>query len=225
MYVDRKRMISKLIWALITAYGVSQLGCKTVTPVATESDNPASRIDLLIPDSSVMYFPMASSDIARDENGKINAFSNQWYSKHLYTMHEPVLYTLVDSLGTYRFTHWGTWSRPYMMRVTLDDSLVVITKKVTNGLGGYNEGQLTYNISKHLKLSDWTELKSKLNKLAYWDMQTHGGTLGNDGSRWILEGYNNGQYHVVTRWTPDHYGPKDFAKVCTYFESLFEQQP
>ena len=56
MYVDRKRMISKLIWALITAYGVSQLGCKTVTPVATDSDNPASRIDLLIPDSSVMYF-------------------------------------------------------------------------------------------------------------------------------------------------------------------------
>lgn len=215
----------KLVIYLLSLFGISQMGCKTMSITTPNTINPITSIDTFEPDSSTLYFPSATTDTSWNENGKINKFTNNWYSKHLRSMNEPVLYSLNDSLETYRFTYLGTWARPYTIRITLDDSLVVITKKITAGQGGYGVGKMGLNVSKRLELSDWETTMSKINKLGFWTMPTHGGAHGNDGSRWILEGYRNGNYHVVTRWTPDHYGPKNFAKVCMYFDKLFSQRP
>lgn len=73
-----------------------------------------------------------------EPNDTLNAFVNQWYSKHLKSMKEPILYKLQDAnKKIIRFTHLGTWSNPFSYRIENSNGQIILTFSKTKGLGGY----------------------------------------------------------------------------------------
>jgi hypothetical protein len=167
---------------------------------------------------------LKSKEDGNEQNGKLDSFQNKWYSKHMYSLKEPILYDKdVDGMEIYRYTNLGTWSNPFTYRIEKRDSLVTISKKRTDGQGGYNTGSLIENVTKTLTISDWNTLKSKLHAIRFWELETHG-ERGMDGEEWIVEGLKDGQYHFTTRWSPDSYGDKKYVELCNLFETLFSKQ-
>lgn len=37
----------------------------------------------------------------------------------------------------------------------------------------------------------------------FWELPTKKETLGFDGAQWVIEGLQDGKYHLVDRWTPE----------------------
>ena len=84
--------------------------------------------------SDEYYFPPISSDFKNKQekcirlkkfpcnfvepNDTLNDFVNEWYSKHLKSLKEPILYNQIgQGKKIIRFTHLGSWSRPYSFRI------------------------------------------------------------------------------------------------------------
>jgi hypothetical protein len=78
------------------------------------------------------------------------------------------------------------------------------------------------------------DVLAQLQRLAFWAMPTeeeqappaasattHQGptlkVIGTDGSRWILEGIRDGEYHVVDRWSPKE---NSYSQLCKYLLRL-----
>ncbi len=38
----------------------------------------------------------------------------------------------------------------------------------------------------------------------YWRLEKHPSVSGFDGASWIIEGFKNGQYHYVEKWSPEY---------------------
>jgi hypothetical protein len=57
---------------------------------------------------------------------------------------------------------------------------------------------------------------ARLNQTHFWTMPTDSPRYGKDGSQWILEGVNDGKYHLVARWSPDYHSTenKPFADAA-----------
>jgi len=49
---------------------------------------------------------------------------------------------------------------------------------------------------------------------------------GLDGEEWILEGFVNGKYHVVTRWSPEYdlQSNQTFITLCLTFSGLYKSK-
>jgi hypothetical protein len=170
------------------------------------------------------YFPLTKPGEEYHTNGKLDTFQNNWYSKHLKSLEEPVLFTKTDSIKIYRFTHLGTWSAPFTYRIEKSGSLVSITYRLTDGQGGYDAGKLTANKYKIIPAQYWDSLDTKIRNIDFWTSQTHEMDRGTDGSEWILEGYSNGAYYCIVRWSPEYNGDPKFVEVCHYFEELFNHK-
>ncbi|MGH9780755.1 MAG: hypothetical protein ACRD33_02950, partial [Candidatus Acidiferrales bacterium] len=64
-------------------------------------------------------------------------------------------------------------------------------------------------IEDHTRTVSGTEVTNLLKLLSaanFWKLpteeQAHPGRMDLDGARWIVEGVQNGQYHIVDRWSP-----------------------
>ncbi|MFB6343553.1 hypothetical protein ACE1ET_17650 [Saccharicrinis sp. FJH62] len=170
-----------------------------------------------------LYFPIKTENVNGEINGKLNTFKNNWYSKHLYSLKEPVLKNLkLKNAEIYRYTNLGTWSNPVSLTIEKTDSTIYIFKRRTNGKGGYDAGRLIENKTKKVELADWLEFKEKIKVIDFWNLNSHNEIFGMDGSEWILEGYKDGKYHFVTRWTPDHYGDERYVEVCNFLGKLIK---
>ncbi len=170
------------------------------------------------------YFPIKTELERGDINAKLDTHQNTWYSKHLFSMGEPMLKDLnKNNIEIYRYTNLGTWSNPYVYRIEKCDSIVRITKKRTNGYGGYESGSLVDNETKVINYEKWKSLINKIDSISFWELETHG-ERGLDGAEWVLEGYKEGKYHFITRWSPDSYGDKKFVETCQYFEKIFKNK-
>jgi hypothetical protein len=168
------------------------------------------------------YFPIATQLEENNTNDKLDTFENKWYSKHLNSLIEPILSNLNDSVQIYRYTNLGTWDSPFSYRIEKKDTVINVIFKQTNGQGGYDVGKLTINETKSTIVKYWDSLEMKITKFNFWETSTHIQDGGKDGSIWILEGYKNGKYHFITRWSPDYYGDSNFVATCNYFEELFK---
>ena len=104
------------------------------------------------------YFPLLSAEFTNRQNDCIekkkfpcnfpkpndtlDEFLNQWYSRHLKSMKELILYKLQkDNKKIIRFTHLGTWSNPYSYRIENSNGQITLTYSKTKGLGGYGAGR------------------------------------------------------------------------------------
>jgi len=157
-------------------------------------------------------------------NDSLSQFVNDWYSKHLYSLKEPILYNKTNkSIDVIRFTHLGTWSNPYSCRIELAKSNVTITYNKTNGQGGYKPGRRIEHKTKILDVEKWDLVISKMDSIDFWNMETHDKNTILDGAEWIFEALINGRYHFITRNSPDQYDGKEYAELCNLIVKMYNE--
>jgi hypothetical protein len=153
--------------------------------------------------AQVKYFPTKSAD----GDPQLDPFLIRWYSSDLKALEEPSLLELAKSPGSisYRFLWLRTFHNPVAIRLdVMSDGTSILTTKVTNGAGGYSPGKLIVNSTRKLSLEQLRGFLKSVEKTRFWIMPTLDEERnGCDGSEWIIEGVKDGQYHVVTRWSPD----------------------
>jgi hypothetical protein len=167
------------------------------------------------PDTNPQYFPKGAFKDS-SETGSFQGFKEKWYAKHLRAMHEPSLSEASkdNSLIAYRFLWLRTFDSPIAIRLTTRvDGTGTLTGKMTNGKGGYAAGNLTLNDTHELTKAQVAEFLGLLRKAAFWSAPSEDGPEGNDGAQWILEGVENGRYHIVDRWSPEK---SDFEQLCLF---------
>ncbi len=118
------------------------------------------------------YFPLFSAEYIKREQDciekkqfpcnvnqpqdSIDEFQNQWFSKHLKSLKEPILYNLKDDQkNVIRFTHLGTWSKPFSYSIEKIENEIILIYNKTNGLGGYRVGHRIKHRKKRLSQNSW----------------------------------------------------------------------
>ena len=177
------------------------------------------------------YFPLLSAEFSKQQNDCIEKkefpcnfpepndtlrdFVNQWYSKHLKSMKEPILYKLRnEDKEIIRFTHLGTWSNPFSYRIENINGQITMTYSQTKGLGGYNAGRRIKHWQKIISPETWGQIVAKIDSVNFWNIETHDPNMILDGAEWILEVLVSGKYHFVTRNSPDIYDGQEYAELC-----------
>ena len=159
--------------------------------------------DLIFPkDSTENYFNFRESPSLETNENEISKFENEWYSKMLYALEEPILKDYRGEKEIYRFTWLRTFHHPVSIIIIKENEKIAITTKVSDGKGGYEPGNIIYNKTVELSDNDYKILLRKINISDFWKMKTESKIMGNDGSQWIIEGVKNNQYKLVIRWTP-----------------------
>lgn len=169
-----------------------------------------------------LYFPTFDETkykidtVNNGPNDSLDLFTNKWYSKHLHTLKEPVLFNKTnEKQNIIRFTHLGTWSNPYSYRLENIDGKIISTYNRTNGLGGYEVGRRIKNKTIEINSEKWNQILDKINNINFWNISTHNSQMILDGEEWILEVLIDGKYHFVTRRSPDSYdNDKGFIEIC-----------
>jgi hypothetical protein len=137
--------------------------------------------------------------------------TNQWYSKHLMALREPSLWETSQldlTAEAYRFLYLRSFHHPISVRlVVAQDKTATLVSRETNGNGGYEPGRLIRNRTTHLSKKQTEAFLTALNELSFWSLppllEAEGKFIQLDGAQWILEGVNEGRYHLVDRWSPD----------------------
>jgi hypothetical protein len=167
--------------------------------------------------SNKFYFP---SRVFRADSNDIGlaAFTDSWYSKHLFAMREPIFYADKSQNEFYRFTWLRTFHNPIAVRLEKHGETYTLFWKQCDGSGGYDPGKLIIDKQKNIDKATWDEFQNQLNQIDFWNMITNEDDFDLDGSRWILEGKTESQYHVVDRWTPAN--STKFYKCCNFLIEL-----
>ena len=191
------------------------------------ADTPT--IDSLnMPTNNTFYFPLNSflnlknnweSDYSIDIILEVNfsIFQLTWYNRQLFALKEPLVFNQTDK-QIYRFTWLRSFHNPVAIRLEKNNNSFTLYWKVTSGAGGYKPGELTVNSSKQLTKKEWDSFIDLLQLTDFWNMPTKSkDEIGTDGSQWIIEGMENGKYHIVDRWTPSN---NSFSKCGKYLIEL-----
>ena len=188
--------------------------------------------------SAEYYFPPLSKEIKQkkaecmqlknfpckfEQNDTLNDFVNQWYSTHLASMKEPILYNQIGKgRKTLRFTHLGTWSNPYSYRIDNVNGRITGIYNKTSGLGGYDAGRRNKHEQKELSLEKWNLMITQIDSI-FWNLPTHDSNMIMDGAEWILEVLVNDNYHVVTRTSPEHNGGVKYHELCKKVIEIYNE--
>lgn len=156
---------------------------------------------LLFSQDAMHYFPPRTfSDSPTLEQGFV-----KWYSHNLAALHEPSLWSESKDQHrrSFRFLWLRTWDKPLSIRVDMNtDETATLTLAVCSGTGGDNPGNLETHGTKQLSSEQVNALTVMFRTAQFWAMPTTEESSGKDGARWILEGVDGGQYHIVERWSP-----------------------
>lgn len=182
------------------------LSCITACTVNNDSHNDdEENLSYDYPDdtSNGRFFPKG----VLGENEEADKFTYEWYSKHLIALEEPSLFQARKQKGiiSYRFLYLRTFHNPISIRIELDKERktgTLIYKK-TDGKGGYRAGYI--EDFKVIKLNE-NDIKKLLNTFEtayFWRQPIKIKDYGLDGAQWIIEGVDNGRYHLVDRWSPE----------------------
>jgi hypothetical protein len=170
-------------------------------------------------DAQEFFSPQAFSD---DE--KVGNFIVYWYSRHLAAMREPSLWraTAEPDRHAYRFLWLRTFHPPIALRLEMDASgSGALTVKMTNGMGGYEPGDLVLDRSVLLSREQTAAFSSALAQARFWELPVRDTThIGMDGAEWVIEGIRAGGYHVVTRWSPDEGAFREAALTLVRLANL-----
>lgn len=158
-------------------------------------------------DSLAFYFPL--NKFGRD------SFVIASFSKHLFSLNEPIIYDTSVNKEVYRFTLLATWGQPRTIRLEKTDEGYIACLKITDGMGGYQAGKVIFNKEKIISEENWGLIKTNIDKIKFWDMPSTENIIGIDGSEWILEGNYNSKYNVVVWWSPTKGGYYDCCKSIT----------
>jgi hypothetical protein len=177
----------------------------------------------------LMYFPLQISDVKEEVDDKMGDFQNRWYSRHLASMNEPVLFDKTnENFKVFRYTNLGSDNNPYTIRIELIDSIVILNYKLTDGKGGYGTGKIIKEFQKQLTIAEWNRILAKVESTHFWNIHSFRRIIEGsveimdlDGAEWIFEGIIGNKYHFVTRNTPEGTDDKDFASLCNLLYEYF----
>ena len=116
---------------------------------------------------------------------------------------EPLNSATPKLFTTYRLFVSPTFSAPLLFQAVRHDKHWELVGKMKTGIGGYFQGELAWRVKRRLNERESAKLDSLLNDLQFWSMPcTESRRALVDGTSFILEGNQAGQYHIVERSSP-----------------------
>lgn len=164
------------------------------------------------------YFPPGT--FAAEGNGEAVVLT--WYSRQLKGLEEPSLWALSRNdkhTVVYRFLWLRTFHHPVAIRAIIaPDGTGELITRVGGGAGGYDPGRLIENQTEKLSAIQVKDLIEQVRSAKFWELPTEEkrASFGFDGARWILEGIQDGNYHIVDRWSPKNGA---YHALCWFFVS------
>jgi hypothetical protein len=142
----------------------------------------------------VSYFP------PKTFTGRGGDFELHWFSRDMSLLQEkPMWPPSSDREPTYRLTILPAFSPPQEVSLAvLPDDTGTITFRAVN----FDGSALDTDRTKVLSSQNVAEFVSEVDRDGFWQLPTKEISYGFDGAEWILEGVQNGHYHVVVRWSP-----------------------
>jgi hypothetical protein len=173
-------------------------------------------------DSATIYFPFPeySESQVKENKRSLDSFVFAWYSKMLFSMHEPVLYSYRGENEIYRFTLLRSFDHPISVRLQKAGDSIKLFSKVTSGAGGYEPGQIIWDTMFNIRPTQMDTLNSLVNKADFWNIPTEVNDGGLDGAEWILEAVDKNKYHWISRWSPSADRHLSFKTVCDYLLNI-----
>jgi hypothetical protein len=144
---------------------------------------------------------------------------DKWYGKHLRAMGEPSLLEVDNpDTETYRFLWLRSFDHPISVRIERIGYSFSLKSVELSGTGGYDPGKNVRMDNVEIFSDQWCRFTSLMDKMQYWEQPTSSGySLGRDGAQWILEGVNDGRYHIIHRWSPRD---EALREACIYLLKL-----
>jgi hypothetical protein len=146
------------------------------------------------------YFPIENSD--NISNRVLDSFLNTWYSKQLFALGEPILFSRQNGKhSVYRLTILRTFANPYTIRIENCNDTIMLYWKECDGSGGYEPGRLIKDKRRALTIEDWKIFENYLTEIDFWNLPlVVEDELVKDDTSEILEGLKTNEYHVITKW-------------------------
>lgn len=140
------------------------------------------------------------------------------YLEHLWAMSEDSLWqaSINPHLHAYRFLWLRTFHAPIVVRLNVDsDGKLLLTSKITSGLGGYRPGEVIYRDEIEIDQMQMELFLRLLESINFWQMplEETDGAVGLDGAQWVLEAVTGGKYKMVNRWSPEPEDPFRMAAL------------
>jgi len=131
------------------------------------------------------------------------SFQVAWYSSDLYRLGETPLWPPTGSHSTFRFTHLGAFSGPRSVALSiLPDGSGKVRLAMLQEAPEQKRDEQLFTVSEDRVSAFLTQL----HRAHFWEMPTESPHRGFDGAEWILEGVQDGKYHIAVRWCPGLYG-------------------
>jgi hypothetical protein len=174
--------------------------------------------------AGIQYFPRSFGKVMHVCNfkgypecfPKVSQFENEWYSKHWDAAQEPSVYEMskdreTENSTVLRFTWLPTFHHPVIVRFEMSPESSTMSAKELSGAGGYEPGSISREINRKLNSSETRQLKDAMAKASPFNEPPVNCELGLDGSQWMLESADKGNYHFAQRWSPEDGAMRDFG--------------
>lgn len=202
---------SRRVGAVLIAAGLGGFGCDR----GAAPDPPPIQVYASAPCPE--YFPGARFSDRPDGTDLWNG----WFASSLRAFGEPCLPP--DSPGpdeAYRFLWIRSFDPHLVVRLERWGERVYVVSKVGEErmlLRPGLRGQSSVAVGPFpVHANEKKAFDGVLEDSGFWGLPTRGGLEGgSDGAEWVLEGWREGRYHVVSVWSPVHGGPHvRFADAC-----------
>jgi hypothetical protein len=169
----------------------------------------------------VKYFPPGTF------TSRAADFQVAWYSSDMYQLGETPLWPpSSENEKTFRFTYLGAFSGPKAVTLTvLPDGGGKAKMTMIHQLPEQAKGEQLSTVPAN-RVSDFLK---HLDRAHFWEMPTESQHRGFDGAEWLMEGVQDGRYHIAVRWCPALYEHSQedaaFAEAARYLLQLAGQKP
>lgn len=177
---------------------------------------------------------LGSVNLAKAETGEAffpsGLFSRQsdadrvnqaYYAKQLGALKETSIYELRKDtkVTAFRFLCVRALQPPFVIRVEKKaDGTGSLIFKQSDGTGGYQTGKIADNQTMKVSKAQMGELEAKITAMQFFELDYRKKNQGGfDGARWLIEGLQNGKYHLVDRYSP---GWGNFRNLGLYLIKL-----
>ena len=129
---------------------------------------------------------------------------------------KPLWASSAPTETSYRVIYIGTLLPDVkMVRITRQSGGAARVEAKDEGVGSK-----PYDETRTFDADEFSNFLAGVEKASFWEMPTERRTLGLDGAEWVLEGSQNGKYHVVVRWCPGVYD--DDTAFADALRSMFK---
>jgi hypothetical protein len=150
-----------------------------------------------------------------------------WYSQYLTAMNEPALKVLAKKDRTttvYRFLWLPSFHDPISVRFVKSARGVTRTTVRLKLDHEYKPVQVVARRSAELTPAQWERIAKQLVKARFWDLQRSQrepfGGFTVDGHILVIEGVNEGRYHVVQRSNPPGGNFVDLCQAMLFMSGI-----